>query len=88
MGASVVLVKVTPVSLRNWVLMSPTPSSMISEPTLKPYQPTHSRAAPSIVSVRLCGRIGVEPKPTRLPTTAASTRPAMPALMWTAVPPA
>ena len=58
------------------------------EPTLKPYQPNHSRPAPIIVSVRLCGRIGSLPKPIRLPSMSASTRPATPALMCTTVPPA
>ncbi len=59
MVAMVVLRKVTPVSDMNW----PTPPSLASvlmtiEPTLKPYQPVHSRPAPIIVSVRLCGFIG------------------------------
>ena len=58
------------------------------EPTLKPYQPNHRRPAPIMVSVRLCGFIGSFMKPTRLPMTSASTRPATPALMWTTVPPA
>jgi hypothetical protein len=58
------------------------------EPTLKPYQPNHSRPAPIIVRVRLCGRIGSLAKPIRRPITSASTPPAMPALMCTTVPPA
>ena len=85
--ARVVLAKVRPVSARNWSLASRSSLKTI-EPTLKPYQPTHSRAAPSMVRVRLCGRMGSRPKPTRLPITRASTRPATPALMCTAVPPA
>ena len=64
------------------------PSAANSEPALKPNQPNHSRAAPSMTRVRLCGFIGSLPKPLRLPTMIASTRPAMPALMWTTVPPA
>ena len=58
------------------------------EPTLKPNQPTHSRHAPTIVKVRLCGVIASLLKPIRLPTTKAATSPAIPALMCTTVPPA
>ena len=36
----------------------------------------------------LCGAIDVVGKPLRLPSTSAATRPAMPALMCTTVPPA
>ena len=64
------------------------PSGASSEPALKPNQPNHSRPAPIMVSGTLCGRIEILPKPIRLPTTRASTRPAIPALMWTTVPPA
>ena len=59
-----------------------------AEPALKPNQPNHSRPAPSMTRVRLCGRIGSFGQPIRLPSTSASARPATPALMWTAVPPA
>ena len=59
-----------------------------AEPALKPNQPNHSRPAPSMTSVRLCGRIGSRFQPTRLPSTSARARPAAPALMSTAVPPA
>ena len=55
---------------------------------MKPNQPNHSRPAPIIISGRLCGRIGSRCQPTRLPSTRASARPAAPALMCTAVPPA
>ena len=41
-----------------------------------------------MTSGTLCGRIGTLPKPIRLPTMRASTRPAIPALMCTTVPPA
>jgi len=41
-----------------------------------------------ITSGRLCGRIGSRRHPTRLPSTIARARPAAPALMCTAVPPA
>ena len=59
-----------------------------AEPALKPNQPNHSRPAPIMTSGRLCGRIASRPKPRRLPSTRASARPAAPALMCTAVPPA
>src|SRR3954453_14406205 len=59
-----------------------------AEPALKPNQPNHSRPAPAMTSVRLCGRIGSRPKPRRLPSTRAGASPAAPALMCTAVPPA
>ncbi|MNW61080.1 hypothetical protein D3C74_391140 [compost metagenome] len=59
-----------------------------AEPALKPNQPNHRSAAPSITNGRLWGRMGSLPKPLRLPMISASTRPATPALMWTTVPPA
>ena len=60
MVATVVLRKVTPVSVMNCAvsLAPPSPAVKTIEPTLKPYQPIHSRPAPIMVSVRLCGRIG------------------------------
>ncbi len=64
------------------------PSAATADPALKPNQPTHSIAAPISVSVRLWGAIGSLPKPTRLPSTSAHTRPAIPALICTTVPPA
>ena len=88
--ASVVFIQVTPVSDMNWAMSfsPPSPATNTIEPTLKPNQPNHSRPAPIIVSGRLCGRMASLPKPSRLPITSTSTRPAMPALMWTTVPPA
>ena len=59
-----------------------------AEPALKPNQPNHSRAAPSSMNGRLCGRMGSRGQPRRLPSTMARARPAAPALMCTAVPPA
>jgi hypothetical protein len=59
-----------------------------AEPALKPNQPNHRSPAPSITNGRLCGRIGSRFQPIRLPSTIASARPAAPALMCTAVPPA
>src|SRR5688572_13296786 len=58
------------------------------DPALKPNQPTQSRQAPIMVSVRLCGGIDSFPYPIGLPMTYAPTRPATPALICTAVPPA
>ncbi len=55
--------------------------TQVAEPALKPYQPNHSRPAPSMTNGRLCGRIGVVGQPLRRPRTMASTRPAAPALM-------
>src|SRR6195952_1263078 len=51
------------------------------EPALKPNQPTHSSEAPIMVMTSECGDISSLPKPTRLPTQIAPTRPAIPALM-------
>ena len=59
-----------------------------SEPALKPNQPNQRSAAPSSTSGRLCGLSMPLAKPTRLPSTRARARPAAPALMCTAVPPA
>src|SRR3954447_21578250 len=59
-----------------------------AEPALNPNQPNQSSPAPIITSGRLCGRIGSRRHPTRLPSTIARARPAAPALMCTAVPPA
>ena len=73
------------------VLTQASPASSLApraEPALKPNQPNHSNPAPSITKVRLCGRIGTLPKPTRGPSTIASASAAAPALMWIAVPPA
>ena len=64
------------------------PLAESAEPALKPNQPNHSRPAPIITRGRLCGRIGSRFQPTRLPSTRARARPAAPALMCTAVPPA
>src|SRR5690242_7869268 len=57
-------------------------------PALKPNQPTHSIAAPTSVNGRLCGGIGSEPKPMRLPSQSAVTSAENPELMCTTVPPA
>ena len=59
-----------------------------ADPALKPYQPNHSRPAPSITRVRLCGRIASLPNPTRVPTTRASARADAPEQISTAIPPA
>ena len=66
-AASVVLAKVRPVSEKNCSMFSASVSPVKTiEPTLKPYQPIHSRPAPSMVSVRLCGRMASLPKPIAL----------------------
>src|SRR3954471_184893 len=64
------------------------PTASRLEPALKPNQPTHSSEAPIMVMTSECGDISSLPKPVRLPTQIAPTRPAMPALMCTTVPPA
>src|SRR6202000_2358896 len=65
-----------------------TPFALVAEPALNPYQPNHSRPAPSITNGTLCGRNNGVGQPLRLPRTIARTRPAVPEVMWTAVPPA
>src|SRR5215468_1726549 len=59
-----------------------------ADPALKPNQPNHSSAAPSITNGTLCGRICSFGQPLRMPRTSAMARPADPALMCTTVPPA
>jgi hypothetical protein len=65
-----------------------TPFEATAEPALNPNHPNHSRPAPSMTSVRLCGRIDSFGQPRRLPSTMTSASAAAPALMCTAVPPA
>ena len=57
-------------------------------PALKPNQPTHRSPVPIRLSTTLCGGMGSRGCPNRLPSTSAQTRPAMPALICTTVPPA
>jgi hypothetical protein len=64
------------------------PEASRFEPALKPNQPTHSSEAPIMFMVSEWGGINSLPKPMRLPTRSAPTRPAIPALMCTTVPPA
>src|SRR5512147_2449745 len=64
------------------------PLASSAEPALNPNQPNHSSEAPIMVITRLCGGMLSSPRPTRLPSTNAPTRPATPALMCTTVPPA
>src|SRR4029079_11700094 len=64
------------------------PFELRAEPALNPYQPNHSRPAPSITNGRLCGRIGVVGQPLRRPRPRANAGPAAPELRGTAVPPA
>src|SRR5262245_50738137 len=44
-----------------------TPLASRLEPALNPNQPTHKRAAPTMVNASECGAIASRPKPTRLP---------------------
>src|SRR5258705_10327215 len=64
------------------------PLELVADPALNPYQPNHSNPAPSITNGTLCGRNSVVGQPLRLPRTIASIKPAIPELIWTAVPPA
>src|SRR5260370_42609698 len=64
------------------------PLELVADPALNPYQPNHSKPAPSITNGTLCGRNSVVGQPLRLPSTIARTKPATPELIWTAVPPA
>src|SRR6185295_18398590 len=43
------------------------PSAATADPALKPYHPTQSMPVPIMQSTRLCGGIGVLPKPSRGP---------------------
>src|SRR5215213_8440837 len=65
-----------------------TPSAATAEPALNPYQPTHSMPVPIMQSTRLCGGIGVLPKPRRGPTSRQRIRADQPEDMCTTVPPA
>src|ERR1700731_877275 len=58
--------------------------ALTAEPALKPNQPTHNSEAPIMVSTTLCGG----PGSLRLPSISAATRPAVPELTCTTVPPA
>src|SRR5690242_19526529 len=81
----------TAVHVASIVLVNATPArspAVRAEPALNPNQPNHSRLAPSSTCGTLCGRIGSLGQPRRLPSTIARARPAAPALMCTAVPPA
>src|SRR5215831_11912490 len=64
------------------------PLASSAEPALKPNQPTQSSAAPMSVMVSEWGGMASRPNPTRLPTSRAPMKPAIPELMWTTVPPA
>src|SRR5262249_13758150 len=81
----------TPAQVATVVVVNASPamlSAAPSEPALNPYQPNHKRDAPSSTNGTLCGFMGSLRQPTRLPITMASARPADPAFVWTAVPPA
>src|SRR4051794_13873656 len=76
--ASVVVVKA----------LAATPSAATAEPALKPYQPTQSMPVPIMQSTRLCGGIGVLPKPSRGPIIMQRMSADQPDDMCTTVPPA
>src|SRR6185312_16835301 len=69
------------------IAMPAEPLAPVAEPALKPNQPTHKSDAPITDKTRLCGAMFSVPKPRRLPSTMAQTRPATPALICTTVPP-
>ena len=64
------------------------PLAASAEPALKPNHPNHSMPLPSRVRGREWGGIVSSGQPLRLPSTRMTARAAMPALMWTTVPPA
>src|SRR3954462_13269563 len=68
--------------------LAATPSAATAEPALKPYQPTQSMPVPTMQSTRLCGGMGVLPKPRRGPTSKQRMSADQPDDMWTTVPPA
>src|ERR1043166_7043593 len=68
--------------------LAATTSAATAEPALKPYQPTQSMPVPTIHSTRLCGGIGVLPKPRRGPSSLQRISADQPDDMWTTVPPA
>jgi hypothetical protein len=74
-----------------WVTSMAWPADWLApraEPALKPYQPTHSIAAPIITSTGLCGgRISCG-KCFLFPTSFATTSADDPAVAWTTSPPA
>ena len=71
------------------IQIRPACSALLAAPPLNPNQPNHSRAAPSMMKGRLCGRwLGSLAKPWRWPTMTASTSAAVPELISTTAPPA
>src|SRR4051812_20820219 len=64
------------------------PSAATAEPALKPYQPTQSMPVPTMHKTRLCGGIGVLPKPSRGPSSLQRISADHPDDMCTTVPPA
>src|SRR5690349_12547510 len=60
----------------------------IALPALNPNHPNHSNPAPSTTIGTSWASISSLPNPTRLPTTKAQTRAAIPEEIWTTVPPA
>src|SRR3954470_5269981 len=63
-----------PAAAEKWVAanaLAATPSAAKALPALNPNQPTHKRAAPKAVYVKLWGGIGSLPNPSRLPISSA-----------------
>src|SRR6476659_151688 len=73
------------VFMNAWAAM---PLAASAEPALNPNQPNQSRPVPSNVSGSECGGVGWLGHPRRRPMTITATSAAIPALMWTTVPPA
>ena len=74
-----------------WVFISTKaaiPLAPSAEPALKPNQPNQSKPAPKSTTGSECGRIASFRQPTRRPRIKLSAKPAAPALICTAVPPA
>src|SRR5690606_41804729 len=72
-------------AVATWVLIMAAPARPLAapaEPALKPNQPTQSSEAPITEETRLRGAMLTSPRPLRLPSTKAQTRPATPALTW------
>ena len=80
-----------PAAAASWVFMkacAARPFAPSADPALKPNQPNQRMPVPMSVSGSECGGIACFGQPRRLPNTSTTASAAMPALMWTTVPPA
>ena len=78
-------------AVATWVFRSAsaaTPLAPNAEPALKPNHPNQSNPAPISTRGSECGRIDSRRQPTLLPRIIAIAKPAAPAFICTAVPPA